>query len=127
MKWIENSFRSRVPSKKIWKIWTSQHPSLKKKQQESNYLYQNDKKKIKFEFANVVPEQEFTTIWKAAPFIKLHFKYLVEDNKRGSIITFAACFRGFYAPILQFFLKKSLKTKVDESLKAFVDQVEFHP
>ena len=127
MGWIEVSYRNRAPSKKVWKAWISQNPNLKKRQKNQYFVYQSDKKKIAYCISDIVLGKSFSTVWRTAPFLHFIFRYQVNEAGRVSLITFSARLKGFYAPLVQLFLKKNVRKKLEGSLKTFVDQIEMMP
>ena len=82
---------TKASSKKVWEAWLNMHQSASSKGKKnfkegySDQLIENGKK-ISYKIIDVKKGEGFTTVWNS-PFIKMHFRYEVQQEKKQGLIT----------------------------------------
>jgi hypothetical protein len=126
MKEIKVEVPTRATPKEVWNAWRKKHRAEHGNGSfKEGYIGQANfgKKAAFFEMDKVEEGKSFCILWKAF-FVKLFFTHSVEQSNKGSMISYTARFKGFFAPIVYWKINKKLRGQMKDSITQFVYALE---
>ena len=134
MKLVIEKVKTKVPPKKVWKMWADTYnwsgnkdrfSSGQKGFKEGKKGFVRDQKgrKAGYKITKLEQGKSFTMVWGSI-FLRMYFKYLISPQPKGCIITCKVKFGGIFVFPVSFFLRKKVKKNLSDSLHQFVDRLE---
>lgn len=101
---MEEQIETRVSPNLVWDLW-------KRAIQDKKYI------------AEVKEGEGFSLICKTF-FVRMIFTHSVKPSLKGSVITYSVKIKGFFAPIVRYFLGEKMRKNIAYVLQSFVKELE---
>lgn len=92
----------------IWEAWMKASPwnhwdqSQQVEKGKKGHVVSKNKKAIPYKILQVEKNKCLTILWKAL-FVRLLFKYQIENQEKGCIISYTVSFKGFFLGLCIFY------------------------
>ncbi len=133
MKPLRETLKTKVPPKKVWRMWadtynmnkTDRASSKQKGFKEGRVGHVRDGKgrKAKYRITKLVQGKSFTMVWGSIA-LRMYFTYSVSPDGRGSNVSCKVKFGGLFVFPLCFFLRGKVRKNLADSLHQFVQRLE---